>query len=30
LVEMEMLVAKIKSELSEVVGRYKSNNLFVV
>ena len=25
--EMEILIAKIKSELSEVVGRYKSNNL---
>ena len=25
--EMEMLIAKIKSELLEVVGRYKSNNL---
>ena len=24
---MEILLAKIKSELSEVVGKYKSNNL---
>ena len=25
--EMEILIAKIKSELSEIVGKYKSNNL---
>ena len=25
--EMEILIANIKSELSEVVGRYKSNDL---
>ena len=25
--EMEILISKIKSELSEIVGKYKSNNL---
>ena len=25
--EMEILIAKIKLELSEIVGKYKSNNL---
>ena len=25
--EMEILISKIKSELSEIVGNYKSNNL---